>query len=269
MVRQISWAVEKKTTISARLVQPASRGQEEADHCIDGQREGDDDAQHAQEPRQPQGGGRKAGQPVDRQPHHLGQGVAGLAGVPALAVVKDLGLPAAEPGDHAAQEAVLFGHGVQPFDDAPGHQPEVTGVARDLDLGDGAEQAIEQVAVASLKRLSCPRPAAAVDDVHALVHSPHHLAEQFGRVLQVGVDDQHALAARQAQARRDRELVTVVARQVDADDVGARPRPDSISLQVPSREPSLTRMSSKSSPHASRAATSMRSTKTSRVASSL
>src|SRR5262249_5481679 len=41
----------------------------------------------------------------------------------------------------------------------------------------------------------------------------------FGRVLQIGVDDEDALAAAMREPGRERDLVTVIAREVDGDDM--------------------------------------------------
>ncbi|MGC4030993.1 MAG: hypothetical protein QM754_04500 [Tepidisphaeraceae bacterium] len=58
----------------------------------------------------------------------------------------------------------------------------------------------------------------AVDDVGTLVHEAHHVGQEFGRVLQVGVDDEDAVAGAQRQARRERQLMAVVAGEFDGFD---------------------------------------------------
>ena len=56
----------------------------------------------------------------------------------------------------------------------------------------------------------------AIDHVRILrAHHPHHLGQQLGRILKVGVDDQDRFAAAQVQPRGQRQLVPVIARQID------------------------------------------------------
>ena len=58
-----------------------------------------------------------------------------------------------------------------------------------------------------------------VNDVGLLrAHRLHHRGQQLGRILEVGVDDQHVIAAAQIEARRQRQLVAMIARQVDSDE---------------------------------------------------
>jgi hypothetical protein len=131
-----------------------------------------------------------------------------------LAIVEQGRLLEADPGDHPANEAVLFRHPVQLVQHAAAHQPEVAGVERDLEVGDAVQQPIEQRGCHQLERgFSTPLAALAVDDVRAFIHQPHHVGQQFRRVLQVGIDDQDAFAAADRQAGGQRQLVAVVARQ--------------------------------------------------------
>ena len=134
-------------------------------------------------------------------------------------------MPAAEPGDHAAQEPVLLRHGVQLVDDVARHQPEITDVDGYVHFGNAAEQTIETMGGRAFEgAFSSTCATAAEDYVEALVHARHHLAEQFRRILQIGVDYQHALAARDGKPRRDRELMPVIAREIDRDHAGSRRR---------------------------------------------
>ena len=135
------------------------------------------------------------------------------------AVVDDRHLPEADPGDHAADEARLLGQRQQGVERAPAHQPEIAGVERDLDLGEAREQAVEELGGAALEGgLAGAGAAHRIDDVGLPpLHLGDHLGEQFGRILEVGVDDQDALARAQIEAGGQRELVAVIARQVDRD----------------------------------------------------
>ena len=163
--------------------------------------------------------GRETGHRVEREPQHLRQRIIGLAREPLGAVVGERHLAEADPGDHAADEARLFGQAQERVERAPAHQPEIAGVERDRRVGDAVEQAIERRRRRLLEeRLAVALAAHGIDDVGLLRrHLRAHVAEQFGRVLQVGVDDQDLLARAQIEPRGQRELVAVVARQVDRD----------------------------------------------------
>ena len=89
------------------------------------------------------------------------------------------------------------------------------------------EDAVEELGGAALERgLAGAGAADGIDDVGLLpVHLRHHVAEQFRRVLQVGVDDQDALADAQIEPGGQRELVAVIARQVDRDQARVARRP--------------------------------------------
>ncbi len=52
------------------------------------------------------------------------------------------------------------------------------------------------------------------DNIGPRVHEPHHLGEELGGILKVGVEDQNAPADRLAQPGRQGKLVAVVAREV-------------------------------------------------------
>ena len=59
-----------------------------------------------------------------------------------------------------------------------------------------------------------------VDDVEAFVHLRRHLAEKFRRVLKIGIENENALATAEFQPGAQRDLVAVVAREIDTEDVG-------------------------------------------------
>ena len=152
---------------------------------------------------------------------HLAERILGLAGEALLPLIVQGHLAKADPAHHAADEAMPLRHAVELVERPAAHEPEVAGIDGDLDVDEAVEQPIEQDRGELLeRRLAAALAALPVDDVRALVHQLHHAGEELWRVLQVRVDDQDALAAAYVQARRQRQLVAVVARQAHADDVG-------------------------------------------------
>ena len=136
-----------------------------------------------------------------------------------MTVIDQRNLPAADPGHHPANEAVALRHGEQQVEDAPRDQPEVTGVGRDLHVGQAADQAIEGRRGGALEQaLPVALATLAVDHVCSLVDHLHHVDQQLGRILQVGVDDQDALAPANRQPGRQGELVPMVSHQPDGHD---------------------------------------------------
>ena len=114
---------------------------------------------------------------------------------------------------------MALGHGEQQVEHAAGHEAEIAGVGRNVDVGHPADQAVEGRGGGALEQaLAVALAALAVDHVGALVEQRHHVGQQFGRILQVGVDDQDALAAAYREAGRERQLVAVVAHQLHRND---------------------------------------------------
>ncbi len=164
---------------------------------------------------------REAGQRIEREAHHLLQRIFGLTGEALLPVVGEWRPAEADPCNHAANEPRLLGHRQKRIERAAAHQPEVAGVDRNVDLGRARQQPVEAMRCRPLeRRLARAARADAVDDVRAFVsHHFHHLGQKLRRVLEVGVDDQDRIAAAEVETRRERELMAMIARQVDRDDV--------------------------------------------------
>ena len=144
--------------------------------------------------------------------------VAGTGGA-RRAVIGERDLAQADPAHHAADEALLLRHRIENVDDLAAHQPEVAGIDRHVVVGELPQQAVEQSRRAALEHgFTLPLAALAVDDVglDSIQETPH-LAEQFRRILQVGIDGQNAVAAAGMQACRHRALMAMAARQVDRD----------------------------------------------------
>ena len=87
-------------------------------------------------------------------------------------------------------------HGKQEFEHAPSDKPKVAGVVRYVDVGHAANKPIEGSGGSALEQAFAVASATlAVDHIGAPVHQRHHVGQQLGRVLQIGIDDQDALAA--------------------------------------------------------------------------
>ena len=170
--------------------------------------------------REPERRDREAGHGVDGQQDHPAQRVMRRAGGPGLPVVGEGGLAQAYPAHHSAHEAVAFRHRVEVIHGSAVHQSEIAAVEGDVDLDDGSEHAVERGGAGAFEpRLARPAAPLAIDHVEALVHLEHESAEQFGRILEVGVEDEDAPAAAELEARAQRDLVAVIAGQIDRHDV--------------------------------------------------
>jgi hypothetical protein len=134
------------------------------------------------------------------------------------AAVLDRHLVEPDPGDHPAQEPAVLGHRAQLRDDAPRHEPEVArlplvGRARQAlhqRVEAGCELALDQALVAP----DAPR----VDDVGARPRLRQHLGDELGRVLEIGVHQDHVVAARVVEAGRHRDLHAEIAAQLHEHD---------------------------------------------------
>ena len=104
---------------------------------------------------------------------------------------------------------------------APAHQPEIAGVHRDIDAGDVGEQTIKGLGRSSFESaFAGPAAAHSVDHVGFLAHHEIvHRAEQLRGILKVGVDHEHQVATHRRKSGRERELVTVIARQPNGNDI--------------------------------------------------
>src|SRR5690606_15694043 len=62
--------------------------------------------------------------------------------------------------------------------------------------------------------------ALAIDHVSTGIHHRSHLGQQLRRILQVGVNDQHTLATAEIEPRAQRNLVAIIAGEIDDDNMG-------------------------------------------------
>ena len=167
----------------------------------------------------PQRHGRKAGDGIHRQRDHLAQRVIGLACETRVAFVREGDLVEADEAHQPTDEAIALRHGIELVNHPTGHQAEVARVGRNVGVDHAAEHPVEQRSGAALESgLAVALAALAIDNVIALAQLLQHWAEQFGRVLQIGIEHEHQLPAHIVQASSQRELVAVIARQVDRHD---------------------------------------------------
>ena len=196
--------MEKKARTNTKLAQPRNDvAQKDPADRIERDRAPDDHAEQRQAGRKPQRHRRETGQTGRREPCHFEQRVAGMPRVTAVPIVDDIGLATAEPRDHSAQKAILLGHRVQPRHDRLRHQTKIARITGDRNVGDARQQPIEKIGGQPFEdRFARARAPTPVDDVVSLIHARHHGTEQFRRILQIGVDDEHAVPARTIRDRQ-------------------------------------------------------------------
>ena len=144
-----------------------------------------------------------------------------IAGESGLPVVKNMGLTKAEPTAQSAKEGPLVAAGDECVDDGAGDQAEVSGVGWDVDLGHAAEDSVEEERGGAFEpAFPASVSSLGVDDVVSLVGFGDHVGDQFGRVLEIGVDDDRFLAAAVFETREDGELMAEVS--AEAQNLDAR-----------------------------------------------
>ncbi len=139
----------------------------------------------------------------------------------------DSRLAEADPGEHAADEAILFAHGAEHVERLAVDQAEVADVSGDFDRRQPVHHLVEQARRSELEPvLALARRAAGVDDLKPLGPFLDELVDNLGRILKVGVHQNDGVALRLVEARRHRQLLTEIARQSDEPvaRVGFRPR---------------------------------------------
>ena len=181
--------------VACREVLRARELEDQVDQCEQERGEREQDAGHRDEVQRP---AREPDHAVhadeDRAEERVVLRLAGLAGV---AVVEHRCLAEADEADESAQEAMGLVERDDVVDHAAGHQAEVAGVRRDVDLGDAVDDLVAQRGDNPLgQRLALARAALGVDHVEALAPEPHHVGDQLRRVLQVTVDHDRGLARR-------------------------------------------------------------------------
>ena len=139
-----------------------------------------------------------------------------LARVTTVADVAHARLVEPHPGGHPPEVAIVLAHRRHRVERAPVDEAEVACVPRDVDLGQTAKQAVEELRGQQLRpRLADALVAHRVDDRVPLAPAPRELECHLGRILEVGVHRDDRAAGRVVEPRGQRELVAEVAGETD------------------------------------------------------
>jgi glycosyltransferase involved in cell wall biosynthesis len=91
------------------------------------------------------------------------------------------------------------------------HEPEISGIHRDVEIGHAFDETVKNSSGKEFEtRLARARPADTVDDFMTLAPLADELGDEFGRILEVRVQDRDRLAARVFGAGGDRHLMPEV-----------------------------------------------------------
>ncbi len=173
--------------------------------------------QHAEQAGDPQRRDREGCQSLDRQAEQAGIAPARPAMLALGRLVIDPQLAEADPGRETLEEAVALGQLAERRGRARREQAEIAGVLRDLLPRAPVDQGVEAFsAQAPQRRLVGAAGLGGVDDVVALVEPmADQPADQRGRMLAVGVHEQHRAAARMVETGHQRGFLAEIARQRD------------------------------------------------------
>ena len=158
---------------------------------------------------------------VSGEAEHAHAAVLAPAGGPGRRGVGDAGLPESDPAEHPAQVAVRLAHRPERLERAAVDEPEIAGGGGHVDLGQPAQHAVEPARGQILEAaLALPLLHDCVDDLVARLPARDELGDDLRRMLEVSVHRHHGLAAREVEARSQRDLMPEPARE--AGDLEAR-----------------------------------------------
>ena len=101
-------------------------------------------------------------------------------------------------------------------DDPAIHQPKIAGINRNFNIRDLAQQPVEIFRCGQFEPgFAGPFGAHGINHFVALAPFCDHLEHHFGRILQVGVHDDHRITLRKVRAGRNRHLVAKITTKVD------------------------------------------------------
>ena len=100
------------------------------------------------------------------------------------------------------------------------HQAKIAGVGSNIHVDHLAQQPIKHRRRSEFEpAFSLSFQALAIDDIIALIHLGHHLADKFRGILQIGIENKNSLATTNIQACAERNLVAIIAGKIDCDEV--------------------------------------------------
>lgn len=133
-----------------------------------------------------------------------------------FANVFDSGLTKADPCGKSAHVAVLFWQAVEGVESFSVDEAEITGVDGHFHFGDLAHKTVKDVGECFFeRRFAFALGADGVDDMVALLPFGNKIGDDFGGVLEVGVDNDGSIAGAVVHTGGDGTLVAEVAGELD------------------------------------------------------
>ena len=93
--------------------------------------------------REPQRNGRKTRDSINGKRNHFLKRVVAFPRMARLSFIWKGCLREADPAHHTPDETIAFRHGVELFNDPSAHKPEITGIARNLNIDQLLQRAVE------------------------------------------------------------------------------------------------------------------------------
>ena len=163
----------------------------------------------------------KGGDGVEGEGDGFDKGVFGDAGVAGFSDVFDRGLAKADPGGESAHVAVLFRHTIKSVKGFTVDEAKVAGIDGHFHFSDLTHEAVKEMSESFFD--SCFAFAFRADGMHdfvAFVPFFDEVGNDFGWVLEVGVDDDGSIALAVVHAGGDGALVAEITRELDVCNVG-------------------------------------------------
>ncbi len=158
----------------------------------------------------------KAGDGIEGKTHHLAQRIFRFAGIARRTLVLDGDLLETDPTAQPTHKAALFAQPAHRQNHSAVHQAEVTGVERDVHIGDIADQAVEGRRRPQLEFcLTLALGAHCIGDIVPFAPLFDHAQQHLGRILQIGVHHDHSIAIGIVKTGRNCDLMAEVTAEVE------------------------------------------------------
>src|SRR5690348_434890 len=125
----------------------------------------------------------------------------------------DAHLAEADPTAHAAQITMMLRHAAQLVDNATRHQPKVSGIQRQPDIGKLRHHSVEHVIAEPQKPRFFAPYTLCIDDVVTLLKLFHELRNYFWNVLQISIHHYYCVPADMIKCRGNSGLMAEISRQ--------------------------------------------------------